>query len=135
MNDLNQIEFSYKNLEGVVRKCIVTPLRRKEAMRIFHEVLLVVLTAIDTDKGLDLSKAIRELSFSKIEMLADSMLKFAMIDGQEIKSFDDTDFFEKYPEELYLVLVYAIKENFPDFFTRIKKVMGKGLPDMSQILK
>lgn len=126
----NEIKFEYKSLDGEVRKCTLTPLKRKEALRVFHTALgsvVIAITDSEKGKGIDIEKVVNALDFDKLWDLADSLLEHAVIDTFEIKSIDDTDFFEDKPEELYIILIKAIKENYPDFFTKLMNLTKGGL--------
>lgn len=135
--DLKQIAFEYKTLDGKTRKVDLIPLRRKEAARVFHETLVVILHGISgatkENPGRILTEAINALSFDKLYELGNTLLKDAIIDGEEIRNLDDTEIFEENPEELYIVLFHAIKENYPNFFTRVASMVN--VKDVSNLFQ
>jgi len=124
-----------KTFEGE-KDYLFVGLKRIEAMRVFHNVLLTVLEGIaqvgnaktDEAKGLAMLSAIRVLDFDTFfYKLAVPLLNNVIIDDEEIGDLESTEYFETRPEELYLAVYHAILLNYPDFFGKVREALGKAL--------
>jgi hypothetical protein len=119
----------------------LVPLKRKDAAEVFHTTLITLVSTVaeisktrsDDDRTFALFKAVEQVEFSKIWGLADKLLANAIIDGVEIKSMDETDYFEQNPLDLYVAVTYAIIENWPDFFGKLRQ--GISDLDLSEKVK
>jgi hypothetical protein len=126
-----------KTLEGV-KKYNFVALKRKEAARIFHGVLGVVVEAIarvseskDADRVAAILDAVKALDFDRFWALASALLRNVIVDGTEIGPLDTTDYFETRPEELYIATVYAVLENWPKVFSKVRgSLSGFAPPDL-----
>ena len=121
-----------KNLAGEEVEYNFVALRRKEAMRVFHNSLTSILGAIGEVSDLtdtSIFRALKSIEFDVVWDLAESLLNQVIIDGTEITDINETDYFNDKQDEFYLAIGYALKLNYPDIFTKaqaaIKKAMGK----------
>lgn len=119
-----------KTLEGE-KQYVFVALTRRDAMEVFHGVLSTVIGAVteistaDKDNATDeVFSALRKIDFETVWSLASKLLKFAMLDGVEIKDLDDTDYFDDRPEELYLAVFHAIRLNWPGVFEKLKNALS-----------
>lgn len=106
------IEIEYETFSGVTKKASLIPLRRKEAAEVFHNTLMKMLNS-----GGEIENIIKGLEFESMWNLASKVLRGAVIDRHnEIRELEDTDYFEKYPDELMLLTLQGITANWPNFF-------------------
>jgi len=125
---MRDIEVDVKTLEGIKKYSFIA-LRRKEAARVFHGVLEVVVVAIakaaesgnEAERTGAILDAIKTLDFDTFYDLARTLLRFVVIDGEEIADIEKSDYFTERPEELYIATVYAILENWPKLFSRVRE--------------
>jgi len=133
------LKATVKTLEGE-KEYIFQALIRKDAARVFHNVLTAVVSAVadiavaegasQTDA---VFKAIKTLDFDTVWDLAEVLLKFSFLDGTEIKDLNDTDYFTDRPEELYLAVFHAVQLNYPKVFLKLKETLsGSGLQGILQ---
>jgi hypothetical protein len=125
---MRDLEVEVKTLEGVKKYSFVA-LRRKEAARVFHGVLEVVIVAVaniaeansQDERAAAIMRAVKTLDFETFWGLARTLLRFVIVDGKEIQDIEETDYFEDRPEELYIATVHAILENWPKLFSRVRE--------------
>jgi len=132
---LKKVSFEFRNLKGEVKKVDLVPLKRKEAAEIFHNTLAAILVSISSDSKNPLPDILKTLDFNKLWDMGTKILRFAFINNEEIKSLDETDYFERNPEEFYIILFHGIKANFPDFFSNMTDLLKKGSSMLEGIIK
>lgn len=120
------------------------PLKRKEAAEVFHNTLLAILSVVGnstTEKessGLQsIMAALKGIDFETFWSLAEKLLAFVIIDNEEIKDINETDYFNENPEELYLAVFHAILSNYPSVFGKLQGILKDSIPlkEMNDLLK
>lgn len=128
------IQFTIKNLEGKEKKYFLQPLRRKDAAFVAHTFLRSLLKGLSgvTAKGggqAALLQALSDIDFDLLWGMAEVLLRYSTIkQGKdnpiiEIEDLNETDYFERNPEELYMAVFNGVKENYPEVFTKVRGVL------------
>lgn len=135
-----QIKFTVRSLSGPAEYNL-EPLTRKESLKIFHTVSEILVSGLGeivaglTKKGdfdekalLDISKA---FDFDKVFSVGSAVFRAAVIVNEtgkyEIDDLENSDYFDDRPEEFYLAIAYAVRENWPKlFFGLARKLRGFG---------
>ena len=112
-------------------------LTRREAARVFHNSIKLILKALSglsgDDKSTKIVEAIDSLDFDHVWNLAKVLLKNCIISPNmenpqhmiTISNLDETDYFDDCREELYIALYYSLKANYPKSFSRVaEKLQG-----------
>lgn len=129
------LKTTVKTFEGE-KEYIFCALVRKDAARVFHNTLTTLISAVAdvaVSKGESQTdavfKAIKTLDFDTVWDLAEVLLRFAILDGEEIQDLNETDYFTDRPEELYLAVFHAVMLNYPKVFLKLGEVVkGFDLP-------
>jgi hypothetical protein len=107
---------------------------------VFHNTLTTLVSAVAdvaVNKGESQTdavfKAVQTLDFDTVWDLAEVLLRFAILDGEEIQDLNETDYFTDRPEELYLAVFHAVMLNYPKVFLKLREVV-KGF-DLPSFLK
>jgi hypothetical protein len=108
------------------------PLKRKDAACVFHNTLLTLVSALADvsgqvsaeDRTAAFLRALKTLDFDTLWALAEKLLRFSILDNEEIKDINETEYFDEKPEELYLAVFHAIVENYPGFFGKIRQALS-----------
>ncbi len=121
-------------------------LRKKDAARIYHRTVSVLLSAIAQAVGdggpAAKIEAIKAIDFDTFWDLASTLLKDCFIrpnsDNPDhiitIDSLDDAEYFDDEREELYIATYYALKANYPKSWGRIEKAMGDFGPKVAAMM-
>lgn len=112
-------------------------LRQKEAAKIYHKTVSVLLSALAQAAGGDgpASKleAIKAVDFETFWTLASTLLKSCDIRPNPqgnpdyfitVKDLDTCEYFDDAREELYIAVYYALQANYPKSWARVEKAMG-----------
>ena len=106
------VEFDYDGSDGTKKKASLVLLKRKEAAEVFHTVLRTMFSS-----GSDIDNVIRAMEFDNLWLLASKLLRGAVINVHtEITTLEETDYFEDKPDELYILMVQGVMNNWPNFF-------------------
>lgn len=120
------------------------PLKRKEAAEVFHNTLLAILSVIGStsqETGSSslqtIMQALKGIDFVTFWSLAEKLLRFVIIDNEEIVDINETDYFRDNPEELYQAVFHAVLKNYPGVFGKIQGVIGDSNPlkDLTDLVK
>jgi hypothetical protein len=122
-------------ISGKTKKYKFVPLKRKEAAEVFHTVLLSVISIIGSSASKDgkdsvqtVMVALRGIDFVTFWLLAEKLLKFVIIDNEEIADINETDYFTDNPEELYLAVFHAVLINYPKVFGKLQGIIRDSIP-------
>jgi hypothetical protein len=130
-----------KTPEGV-KEYNFLALKRKDAMRVYHNSLVSVAkivgdavsslnidranfakSKIDIAKGAgNLLSGIAGVHFDTLWDIATVLFRGAILDGEEIRNLEESDYFDTRPEEFYIALYHAIRLNYPLVFSQVQKV-------------
>ena len=130
MSDLKEIKIVITCLDGTKKNYNMMPLKRKEAVQVFHRVLQNVLGVLaqagqsDGATMTDLFSALKTIEFEDFWWMAEKILKFVVVDNQEIRDINDTDYFVDNIDELYLAVFHGILENYPKVFFQFKGLLN-----------
>lgn len=125
MTNKKSINITYKKLTVEAKHASIVPVTKLTAMRVYHGSLSAVLGVVmsmsndQEDKTAALVGALQSLSFDKVFALGSDLLKHAFVDDIEIEDLAETTAFDENPEELYILIALAIKENYPKTFAKI----------------
>lgn len=132
---LQQIDFAITS-GGKRHTFSLTPLKKKTAANIFHNILLSVLDTITAVIGGDdvkeeeilagLAKGLKSLDFDSFWFIAERLFQFAVVDDVDTKKLEDADWWVDNNVLLYKATLKAIKENYPNVF------LSLGLDDLFQ---
>jgi len=137
----DQIKFKVKGFSGESAYNL-EPLTRRESMEVFHKAFQMVARAMDavteTDSEMGaLLSVIKTLDSDTIWDIAKAVLREAVIVNEkgkfEITDLDESDYFDDRPEEFYLALAHAIKENYPKVFFTLQETLGVSLDEMLEL--
>jgi len=121
-------------------------LKMREAHRIYHKTVSVILAAIAHAAGGEgpaaKLEAIRALDFDTLWDLARSLLcGCKIIPNPEnpdmfviIDDMDTCHYFESEPEELYIAIYHALKVNYPKSWGRVEKVLSDFGPRLEALV-
>lgn len=107
-------------------------LRQREAARIFHETVSVLLTAFASAMGGDAAAkidAIKSVDFDTFWDLAAALLKGCIIRPRidtpdffiTVEDLNTCEYFDDAREELYIAVYYALVANYPKSFARVER--------------
>jgi hypothetical protein len=141
MKHRDDLKVKVKTLDGE-KEYVFLALVRKDAAEVFHGVLTALISAVagisvsDEENKIDaVFKALNTLDFDTVWSLGEKLLRFAILDGVEIKDLNDTDYFDDHPEELYLAIFHAVMLNYPKVLLKVREALsGSGLPDLKALL-
>jgi hypothetical protein len=111
----------------------LVPLKHKEAKDVFHDVLFSVfgvLAEVGNQEmdGFALGKIMRalkkELDKDTFFALAERLLRGAVRDDVEIRDIVKDEYYDENPLELYQIVLFAIMENWPNYFGLIRQVLS-----------
>lgn len=136
MPNKSQIQFSITGLSGK-SGYILEPLTRRESLKIFHAAVETVVSGLGSvlsgfGKSQEISEdkllgALKALDFDKLYDIGRATLRAAVIVNDagkfDINQLDESDYFDDRPEEFYLAIAYAIKENFPNVFFTLTRAL------------
>jgi len=113
---MERIKLSYKRLNGEAVEVYITPLVRKDAILVHHQIL-EVLGSFESGSLVDVLKT---LDGEKFWALACKLLRYSTIGLKECKDLNDFDGFDGKSSDLYPLVIEAVKANYPDFFEMMK---------------
>jgi len=122
---MSQIDFDLNVPGGGIKRYSIVPLKRKEAVRVFHRSLQGVLGALGTGGSIDFASVAKQLDFDLVWDLSSSLLRHVMIDEVEV---DLEEYFAANPLEMYLATVEAIQRNWPGVFSGLLGGLGETGP-------
>jgi len=137
----DQIKFKVKGFSGESAYNL-EPLTRRESMEVFHKSAQIIAQAVglvtesDTEMKA-LSSVVKSLDPGTLWSIAKAVFREAVIVNEngkfEITDLDESDYFDNRPEEFYLALAYAIKENYPKVFFTLQEALGVSLDEMLEL--
>ncbi len=112
-------------------------LRQKEAAKIYHKTVSVLLSALAQAAGGDgpaaKLEAIKAIDFDTFWTLASTLLRGCNIRPNPqgnpeffitVEDLDTCEYFDEAREELYIAVYYALRANYPKSWARVEKAMG-----------
>lgn len=104
----------------------LTPLKKKTAANIFHNILLTILDTVAAALGGDdvkdedimsgITAGLKGLDFDSFWFIAERLFSFAVVDGTDTKRLEDAEWWVDDNVLLYKATLKAIKENYPNVF-------------------
>ncbi len=121
-------------------------LRKRDAARIYHQTVSVLISTIAQAVGdggpAAKIEAVKAIDFDTFWGLASALLKGCAIrpnpDNPDhivsIGDLDDTEYFDDEREELYIAVYYALRANFPKSWGRIEKAAAGFGPKLAAMV-
>jgi hypothetical protein len=138
-----QLNIEFTTLGGREVKYQLTALKRKEAALVFHNTLRTLLSAMISDDEEVSStavfvRALQNFDFELFWELASRLLRNATVFSEdkiiEIKSLDNTEYFDDRQDEMYWAVYHAVQANYPKFFSGLMEKLGFS-PDLAEVAK
>ena len=125
----SDLKVTIKGFDGEEKEYVFNKLRGKQAINVFHDSSLLIvpllLSGLDMQQDLSvLAYKLQAISFDEIWSLAEKLLAFVIIDGNEIEDINNSNYFGDNPDELYLAVFHSVKLNFPKIFNNLDRIKG-----------
>ena len=127
---MSDIKFTLETLGGK-KSVILTPVKVMEAGRVIHKIKQIIAKLIAggaTKGGLGVAEAFASIDYDEMMGIADALLRDCIIDGEEIHQPSTSEYFAKNPLDIELLIVEAVKQNWPQTFQMLAGKFGDLIP-------
>ena len=130
MSRLGDIEFTVKS-EGKDFKFALSPLKQKQAGRVFHTCVTQLVAAFSGAVGkkgelqmAGIAESVSQVDYDTLYDLAETLCAGAFVNEKPLGSLEDFEPLADTPWILYLIVFHGVKGNWPRVFSGLETNLG-----------